>query len=120
MHMHTHGHRQELPKVIAANFGTQVAADTVGICGHSMGGHGALTIAMKNPVRTYICAVPSLMALPTAASIDERIARSFTTHLDRLQVRLGLRAHRAPERLPLGRQGLHGLFGRGPRGLGGR
>jgi len=39
----------ELPRVIAANF----AADTTrqGIFGHSMGGHGALTIGLKNPGR---------------------------------------------------------------------
>ena len=39
---------RELPSVIAANF----AADTEkqGIFGHSMGGHGALTIALKNPL----------------------------------------------------------------------
>lgn len=39
----------ELPALIAAHF----AADTArsGICGHSMGGHGALTIALKHPER---------------------------------------------------------------------
>jgi S-formylglutathione hydrolase len=39
----------ELPALIAANF----PADTTrsGICGHSMGGHGALTIALKHPAR---------------------------------------------------------------------
>ncbi len=40
----------ELPRVVAGNF----RADTrrSGIMGHSMGGHGALTIALKNP-RVY-------------------------------------------------------------------
>ena len=37
----------ELPKIIAANF--KVDAGRSGIMGHSMGGHGALTIALKNP-----------------------------------------------------------------------
>jgi S-formylglutathione hydrolase len=39
----------ELPALIGAQF----AADTPrsGICGHSMGGHGALTIALKHPGR---------------------------------------------------------------------
>jgi S-formylglutathione hydrolase len=38
---------QELPAVIAANF----AVDTqrAGIFGHSMGGHGALVLALRNP-----------------------------------------------------------------------
>ena len=41
---------KELPRVIAASF--PVDADRAGIFGHSMGGHGALTIALKNP-RAY-------------------------------------------------------------------
>ncbi|HUX74710.1 MAG TPA: S-formylglutathione hydrolase [Steroidobacteraceae bacterium] len=38
---------RELPDVIAANFPIQHTKQ--GIFGHSMGGHGALTIALKNP-----------------------------------------------------------------------
>jgi S-formylglutathione hydrolase len=37
----------ELPRVIAANFKANI--DSSGIMGHSMGGHGALTIALRNP-----------------------------------------------------------------------
>jgi len=40
---------EELPKVIAGNF--RADPTRVGIFGHSMGGHGALTIALKNPGR---------------------------------------------------------------------
>jgi len=39
----------ELPELIAANF--PVDLDRQAITGHSMGGHGALTIALKNPGR---------------------------------------------------------------------
>jgi S-formylglutathione hydrolase len=39
----------ELPGVIAANFSADTARS--GIFGHSMGGHGALTLALKNPHR---------------------------------------------------------------------
>lgn len=39
----------ELPALINAEF--PVDGDRVGISGHSMGGHGALTIALKNPGR---------------------------------------------------------------------
>lgn len=39
----------ELPEVVAANF--SILPDKVGICGHSMGGHGALICALKNPDR---------------------------------------------------------------------
>ena len=38
---------RELPAVVAANF--PVLADRQGIFGHSMGGHGALICALKNP-----------------------------------------------------------------------
>jgi S-formylglutathione hydrolase len=39
----------ELPEVIAANFPVDMARQ--GLTGHSMGGHGALTLALKNPGR---------------------------------------------------------------------
>jgi S-formylglutathione hydrolase len=37
---------RELPRVVAEHF---PAAETRGIFGHSMGGHGALTLSLKNP-----------------------------------------------------------------------
>ena len=40
---------QELPAHVADRFA--IDGDRAGICGHSMGGHGALTIALKNPDR---------------------------------------------------------------------
>ena len=39
----------ELPALIAANFPVDMSAQ--GIMGHSMGGHGALTISLRNPGR---------------------------------------------------------------------
>ena len=39
----------ELPEIVAANFPADMARQ--GITGHSMGGHGALTLALKNPGR---------------------------------------------------------------------
>jgi len=39
----------ELPALVAAHFPVDMSAQ--GITGHSMGGHGALTIALKNPGR---------------------------------------------------------------------
>ena len=39
----------ELPEVVAANFPADM--DRQGITGHSMGGHGALTLALKTPDR---------------------------------------------------------------------
>lgn len=40
---------EELPELVAANF--PVDMDRQGITGHSMGGHGALTISLRNPGR---------------------------------------------------------------------
>ncbi len=40
---------EELPALVAANF--PVDMDRQGITGHSMGGHGALTISLRNPGR---------------------------------------------------------------------
>ncbi|MBO9602155.1 MAG: S-formylglutathione hydrolase [Novosphingobium sp.] len=40
---------QELPRLIAAQFPVDMARQ--GITGHSMGGHGALTISLRNPGR---------------------------------------------------------------------
>jgi S-formylglutathione hydrolase len=40
---------QELPEIVAANFPADMSRQ--GIMGHSMGGHGALTIALKNSGR---------------------------------------------------------------------
>ncbi|MEO0062015.1 MAG: S-formylglutathione hydrolase [Pseudomonadota bacterium] len=40
---------RELPELVAANFPVDMARQ--GITGHSMGGHGALTIALRNPDR---------------------------------------------------------------------
>ena len=39
----------ELPEIISANFPVDMSAQ--GIMGHSMGGHGALTISLRNPGR---------------------------------------------------------------------
>ena len=40
--------REELPALVAEHF---TLADKAAICGHSMGGHGALLMALKNPGR---------------------------------------------------------------------
>ena len=40
---------EELPQIIAADFPVDIGRQ--GITGHSMGGHGALTVALRNPTR---------------------------------------------------------------------
>jgi len=54
---------RELPEVIAANF--NVDAKRAGIFGHSMGGHGALTIAIKNPDRFKSVSALAPICAPT-------------------------------------------------------
>ena len=41
---------EELHNIMLTNF--KICSDRIAICGHSMGGHGALTIGLKNP-QTY-------------------------------------------------------------------
>lgn len=42
-------HTQELPALLAQQFPDKLDLSRSSIMGHSMGGHGALTIALKNP-----------------------------------------------------------------------
>lgn len=56
---------QELPALIAENF--VVDADRQGITGHSMGGHGALTLAMGLPGRFGSVSAFAPIANPTAS-----------------------------------------------------
>ncbi|MCV2867831.1 S-formylglutathione hydrolase [Defluviimonas sp. WL0002] len=54
---------EELPAIITANFA--VAEDRQGITGHSMGGHGALTMAMRLPGRFRSASAFAPIANPT-------------------------------------------------------
>ncbi len=55
----------ELPVLVEENFPAR--ADARGIFGHSMGGHGALTIALKNPDRYRSVSAFAPIAAPTRA-----------------------------------------------------
>ncbi|ESZ27858.1 S-formylglutathione hydrolase [Mesorhizobium sp. L2C084A000] len=56
---------EELPALIAAEFPADMARQA--ISGHSMGGHGALTIALKNPQRFKSCSAFAPIAQPSTA-----------------------------------------------------
>ncbi|MGO4836358.1 S-formylglutathione hydrolase, partial [Rhizobiaceae sp. 2RAB30] len=56
---------QELPALVAQNFPTDMSRQA--IFGHSMGGHGALTIALKNPGRFRSCSAFAPIVQPTTA-----------------------------------------------------
>jgi S-formylglutathione hydrolase len=53
----------ELPEVVASVF--PIDRDRQGITGHSMGGHGALTIALRNPSRFRSCSAFAPMVAPS-------------------------------------------------------
>ncbi|MBP2549472.1 S-formylglutathione hydrolase [Neorhizobium galegae] len=56
---------EELPALIAENFRADM--DRQGIFGHSMGGHGAMTIALKNPGRFTSCSAFAPIVAPSSA-----------------------------------------------------
>jgi len=65
----------ELPALIEANF---PASGARGISGHSMGGHGALTIALKNPGRYRSVSAFSPIVAPSQVPWGEK---AFTAYL---------------------------------------
>ena len=67
---------QELPTVIAANF--PVKANKQSIFGHSMGGHGALVCALKNPQQYLSVSAFAPIAAPLKCPWGEKL---FTAYL---------------------------------------
>jgi S-formylglutathione hydrolase len=67
---------RELPEIVAQNFPADAAA--TGIFGHSMGGHGALTIALKNPSVYKSVSAFSPIAAPTQSPWGKK---GFTNYL---------------------------------------
>jgi S-formylglutathione hydrolase len=65
----------ELPGLIAANFPAD--ATRQGIFGHSMGGHGALTIALKNPARFRSLSAFAPIAAPMRCPWGEKAFTRF-------------------------------------------
>ena len=56
---------EELPALVAREFPADMARQ--GIFGHSMGGHGALTIALKHPERFSSCSAFAPIVAPSSA-----------------------------------------------------
>lgn len=65
----------ELPKLIEENF--PVDGQRVAISGHSMGGHGALTIALKNPGRYRSVSAFSPIVAPSQVPWGEKAFSSY-------------------------------------------
>ena len=66
----------ELPKIIGVNFPVVKGKDS--IFGHSMGGHGALTLALKNPGRFCSVSAFSPICAPSQCQWGEKV---FTNYL---------------------------------------
>ena len=60
----------ELPELVAGNFA--IDAEAMGITGHSMGGHGALTIAMTHPERFRSVSAFAPIANPTESDWGQK------------------------------------------------
>ena len=67
---------EELPAVIAANFPVDMSRE--GIFGHSMGGHGALVMALRNSQRFRSCSAFAPIVNPSTA---DWAANAFTRYL---------------------------------------
>lgn len=64
----------ELPALIEANF---PATDARAICGHSMGGHGALVLALRNPGRYRSVSAFSPIVAPTQVPWGEKAFAAY-------------------------------------------
>tara|TARA_B100000929_G_scaffold142738_1_gene112886 strand:+ start:109 stop:957 length:849 start_codon:yes stop_codon:yes gene_type:complete len=68
----------ELPQVLAEGFGDQLDLAREAIAGHSMGGHGALVIGLRNPDRFAAISAFSAICAPSAVPWGEK---AFSTYL---------------------------------------
>lgn len=67
---------EELPALIESNFPADMSR--LGVMGHSMGGHGALVIALRNPARFRSVSAFAPIANPTRCPWGEK---AFTGYL---------------------------------------
>jgi S-formylglutathione hydrolase len=74
---------EELPAYLAVNFPADT--DRMSIMGHSMGGHGALTIALKNPGLYRSCSALAPIVNPTAADWSRPALDRYLGHDERAQ-----------------------------------
>ena len=66
---------KELPALIAANFPADMSRES--IFGHSMGGHGALTVALKQPQRFRSLSALAPICAPMRAGWGERALEGY-------------------------------------------
>lgn len=68
----------ELPQLLAAEFGGALDLSREALAGHSMGGHGALVLGLRNPARYRAIAPFSPICAPTEVPWGEK---AFSTYL---------------------------------------
>jgi S-formylglutathione hydrolase len=66
---------QELPQVLARHFPAR--QDRVGVLGHSMGGHGALTLALRNPSRFRSVSAFAPICAPSEVPWGQKAFRGY-------------------------------------------
>jgi S-formylglutathione hydrolase len=69
---------EELPALVAANFPAAMALQ--GITGHSMGGHGALTIALRNPDRFKSVSAFAPIVAPSQVPWGQKALAGYLGH----------------------------------------
>lgn len=69
---------EELPALVLDHFAAR--ADRIGICGHSMGGHGALSLALRHPGRYRSVSAFAPIAAPASCPWGEK---AFAGYLGR-------------------------------------
>lgn len=67
---------EELPKVVFSNF-DQIDSSRVSITGHSMGGHGALTLFLKNPGKYKSCSAFAPISNPLKCPWGEKAFKGY-------------------------------------------
>ncbi len=97
---------EELPALVSASF--PVDADAAGIFGHSMGGHGALTIGLKRPGQFRSVSAFAPICAPTQCPWG---LKAFTNYLG--EDRSGWRAYDATELVNAGSRSLRILIDQG-------
>jgi S-formylglutathione hydrolase len=65
----------ELPQLIESNFEFDMSRQS--ICGHSMGGHGALIMALRNPKKYKSCSAFAPIVEPSTASWSSEAFKKF-------------------------------------------
>ena len=65
----------ELPQLIESNFDFDMSRQS--ICGHSMGGHGALIMALRNPQKYKSCSAFAPIVEPSTASWSSEAFKKF-------------------------------------------